>query len=461
MPSAKDPKSLLWEHQLKRQHKLLSERLDQMENSTAESQAAMERRILERRQATEAAVKNLEAKLITVGDQIRTMQEGRAVVNNEQQRLTRELRESLDDLTRKIETLQASNTATEETLQQAVVGEKRCALLIRELQETVEKQGSEYKAFKEQLERTNNLLNGRVQDLELYGSGLPVSRNNKPAVPGVTASTQTATEDIAIHAHQPHHDERLSGSDQPRPVKKKKIDLSARKSGPANAVQPPQQRLHAPQPSVPRQTPSLGSKGLEEQVEVGKTSAAVSAALSTEQARKETLLLKMQGPLPKPPVKNSSRRSRRIAGTTPAQLDPPAQIAVPSSSPTTRAPGGGRKRDFNGVIKLRNPTVIVPESPVQSGIMSPFRQQESGFGQRTPTQLFQELQAVQDTSQQPRQALSPVKITDVRLNAPEKENLPPTGAKVVNDIVEDEYTKVHVDPRDPTRIKRRRQIPNR
>jgi len=54
-----------------------------------------------------------------------------------------------------------------------------------------------------------------------------------------------------------------------------------------------------------------------------------------------------------------------------------------------------------------------------------------------------------------------VKNTDVRLNAPEKENLPPTAAKVVEDVVENEYTKVHVDPRDPTRIKRRRQIPSR
>lgn len=445
MAPAKDPKSLLWEHQLKRQHKLLSERLDQIDHAAAESQAAMDKRMLEHRQSTEATVKNLEAKLSCVGEQIRSIQEDIAAANNEHQRNQQEFKERLGGLTKQVETLQTSHTTSEQGLQQVALSEKRCALMVSELQQTVAKQGSEYEAFKERLEGTNSLLLGKVQDLELYGSGLPLSKNNEAAIPGVVTNAKKATEGMAISSHQPHQPMPLSDSDLPSSISNKNTDVPVRKSGvSANAFQPPQQVLHNPQRFFPHQAPSASSSKPLQNGEVSRSSAAVNAVKSLQEAKNATPIPNNKSTLPKPTVKCVRDK-----------------VASSKGRPTTRAPGVGRKRDFNGIVKLRAPTVIVPESPVQGRVISPLRDQDSRFGQRTPTQLFQKLQAVQETSQQPRQALSIVKNTDVRLNVPEKENLPPTGAKAVGDPTENEYTRVHIDPRDPTRIKRRRQIPTR
>jgi len=292
MPPAKDPKSLLWEHQLKRQHKLLSERLDQIDTATTESQAAMERRFLDHRQATEATVKNLEAKFTSFGDQIQSMQEDLATANKEQQRLTQEFKEKLVGLTRTVETLQASNTASEETLQQAALSEKRCALLVSDLQKTVGGQASEYEVFKKRLERTNMLLDSRLQDLELYGSDLPVSRQNKPSIQGVAANTHTSTEGIAIPGHQPYHDVQCYGSNLPRSVRNKKIDV-----------------------------PAKNFKKLVETVEASSPSAAMSAVMPLQQARKETPMLNTKSSLPKPPVRCVKDKATSFGDQTDSTTD--------------------------------------------------------------------------------------------------------------------------------------------
>jgi len=130
--------------------------------------------------------------------------------------------------------------------------------------------------------------------------------------------------------------------------------------------------------------------------------------------------------------------------------------------PETTLPRTGNKRDSNGLVKLRLPTIMVPQSPLARGTQFPA-QSGPDTTQGKSKQLQQKLHATRTIGHPPFQALSPVKTTSVRVNAPQKENRPSAVSQVVNNTtekeIENEYTKLHIDPKDPTRVKRRRRIP--
>jgi len=128
-------------------------------------------------------------------------------------------------------------------------------------------------------------------------------------------------------------------------------------------------------------------------------------------------------------------------------------------------PRTGNKRDFNGLVKLGLPTVQGAQSPPggRETALPPDASLDSSLS--GPQRMHENPLAAQLRGQPPRQALFPMNFTGVRLNSPQKERQPPPINQAVHIAAEkenedeNEYTKLHVDPNDPTRIKRRRRIP--
>jgi len=278
MPATKDPKALLWEFQLKKQHKLLSERLDQIRVATEEYQPNIEKIILEPRQATEASLRNYEAKLNSMIDRIHSLERALDSANNEHRQTVQELERKFEVVTRKAESLEQLKSATEESLRQASLRDRENQKSIEDLQHAMAHQHSAHQALKEQLDAKVGPLEARLDDIELYGSGVPKVTWNQTKE-DVTTKNRITPMATSKSPNQPQYERQLPASDLPQSMRNSGGVLPVNKAVvPSKIGGVPLQAPHGLQTPGPGQILSLCGEGLSEDLE---TSVTVAAAADT------------------------------------------------------------------------------------------------------------------------------------------------------------------------------------